>query len=111
MKVLQIIPFYKIFKKDTLSYFSTKDVPVGSIVTITIRNKDVKGLVVSANDTSDEKSEIKNQTFTLKKIKGVQKNTILEPEVIQSAKDLADYFATSAGAIISSIVPKFTLNN
>jgi hypothetical protein len=60
MEVLEIIPFYKSFKKDTLSYFSAKNVPVGSIVTVTIRGREIKGLVVSKKEISDQKTEIKN---------------------------------------------------
>jgi primosomal protein N' (replication factor Y) len=111
MEILEIIPFYKTFKKDTLSYFSMKEVPVGSIVTITIRNRDVKGLVISSKKIEEEKADIKNQTFSLKKIKKVEKNTILDNEVIQSASDLAEFYATSPGAIITSVIPKFVLNN
>jgi len=111
MEILEIIPFYKTFKKDTLSYFSTKEVPIGSIVTISIRSKDVKGLVISKKSIKDQKSEIKENAFVLKKIKSVQKNTILNKEIIQSAEELADYFATSTGAVINSIVPKFVLDN
>lgn len=111
MVILEIIPFYKTFKKDSLSYFSAKDVPVGSIVTINIRNKDVKGLVISKKSADDEKQELKENTFALKKVKSIQKNTILNPELISAAKETADYFATSTGSIITTIVPRFVLDN
>lgn len=111
MQILEIIPFYKTFKKDTLTYFSSKDVPVGSIVTITIRNKDVKGLVVSGKDANKEKQDLKSKDFSLKKIKSISKNSILNPSIIKSANELSDYFATSPGAIITTIVPKFVLDN
>jgi primosomal protein N' len=111
MKILEIIPFYKTFKGDTLSYFSTKNVPIGSIVTINIRNRDVKGMVINKRDAKGEKQEVKSQNFTLKKIKSVQKNTILSKEIIEAAKELGEYFATSTGAVITSIVPKFVLDN
>lgn len=111
MEILEIIPFYKAFKKDTLSYFSSKKVPAGSIVTITIRNKDVKGLVISKREARSEKQEVKDKQFALKKIKAVAKNTVLGTEVISAANKTSEYFATSTGAILSSVLPKFVLDN
>lgn len=111
MEILEIIPFYKTLRVNTLSYFSTKKVPVGSIVTINIRNKDVKGLVISKKEASDEKQEVKEKKFALKKIKSVSKNTILNQSIIKTSIELSDYFATSAGSIVTTIVPKFVLDN
>lgn len=111
MEILEIIPFNKSFKKDTLSYFSTKPVPVGSIVTIEIRKKESKGIVISKRKIKDQKSELKSQSFTLKKIKSVQKNTILKKETLEASQEVANYFATGTGAVINSVIPKFVLDN
>lgn len=111
MVILEIIPFYKTFKKDTLTYFSSKDVSIGSIVTINVRNKDIKGLVISKREAEDEKQEVKTKEFSLKKIKSISENSILNSSIVKSANELSKYFATSPGAIITSIVPKFVLDN
>lgn len=111
MEILEIIPFNKSFRKNTLSYFSTKTVPIGSIVTVEIRKKDIRGLVVSKKSIKDSKSDIRASDFRLKKIKSFHTNTILGNELVEAANELADYFATSTGAVINSIVPKFILDN
>jgi primosomal protein N' len=111
MEILEIIPFNKSFKKETLSYFSTQEVPIGSIVTIELRKKDIRGIVVSKKSLRDRKADVRASDFKLKKVKSIQKNTILNNELISSANDLAEYFATSTGAIINSIIPKFVLDN
>ncbi len=111
MQILEIIPFYKNFKRDTLSYFSTKDVSLGSIVTINIRGRNIKGLVLKTTSISEQKTEIKNNDFALKKIKAIQKNSIINQELINTAKEVSDYFATSAGAIINSVIPNFVFND
>jgi len=95
MEILEIIPFNKSFKKETLSYFSTREVPIGSIVTIELRKKDIKGIVVAKKDLKDKKTDVRASDFKLKKVKSVQKNTILNNELVSSASELAEYFATS----------------
>jgi primosomal protein N' len=111
MKILEIIPFNKNFKSGALSYFSSNDVPVGSIVTINVRNRDLKGLVIKSSESEDQKSEIKNSEFTLKKIKSSQKNTIINQAIIDASEEVANFFATSTGAVINSVIPKFVLDN
>jgi len=111
MEILDIIPFNKNFKRDTLSYFSTREVPIGSLVTINIRSKATKGIVISKKTIADSKSDIKNLEFNLRKITSFQKNTIINQELIEASKEVAEYFATSTGAVINSVLPKFVLDN
>lgn len=111
MEILEVIPFNKSLKKETLSYFSTQEVSIGSIVTIELRKRDVKGIVVAKKDLKDRRSDVRASDFKLKKIKAVQKNTILNKELIDSANLLAQYFSTTIGSIINSIIPKFVLSN
>src|SRR5680860_529358 len=67
MKILSVIPLKKSILKGNLTYFSSLDIPVGSIVSVPLRNKKTLGLVVATEDLSQEKSNVKKMNFNLKK--------------------------------------------
>lgn len=105
MYILEVIPLTKSIRKEVLSYFSTKDVPVGSIVSIEIRKRLVSGLVIGSKDGMHMKSEIKSGTFALKRIRGVAKNTLFQKQFLVAAHAIAEYFATSTGAVLHALLP------
>lgn len=111
MFLIEVTPFTKVIKNDSLSYFSTQPVNIGSIVTVPLRNKDVKGLVISSKPAKNLKTEIKNSTFQIKKIKGVSKNIFLTNSFILTSEEVANYFATSSGSVIRSLIPDVVLEN
>ncbi|MFT5179848.1 MAG: primosomal protein N' (replication factor Y) [Candidatus Paceibacteria bacterium] len=105
MYIAEVIPFSKSFKQGTLSYFTTKDISIGSIVKIDLRKKLVYGLVVGIEDGSKLKDELKSSTFKLRKIKEVIENRLFRKEFLRTANDLAKYFATGPGAVIETLTP------
>jgi hypothetical protein len=54
--------------KETLTYFSNGSLPKGSVVEIPIRNKSGFGLVIDSTPAEENKSAIKNLSFSMKKI-------------------------------------------
>ncbi len=111
MYILEIMPLTKSIRVEHLTYFSTKDVEIGSLVTMELRKKIVTGIVVNKKDALASKEELKSQSFSLKKIRSVSKNTILQNQFISACQKTADHFATSTGAVINSLVPKKIFEN
>lgn len=111
MYVVLVTPFSKGIKTEFLSYFSPKFVAPGSIVTIPVRKKEYKGLVIETRAVEDLKQEIKNSDFGIKKIKSVNKNFSFDKNFIFAASETAKYFLTSAGAIINFLIPKHILDD
>ena len=105
MKTVSVIPLKKGIFKDNLTYFSTKDVFPGDIVTIEIRSKKVLGLVISQEEASSEKSEIKRLPFGLKKITEIKEKSIFRPEFFESAILFSSYSASNKSSIITSLLP------
>lgn len=105
MFIVKVIPFSRSFRKEELSYFSIKEIPVGSIVTIELRKKEIQGLVVASKKGKDLKSEIKSSAFKLKKIKGSAKNILIRKELVRSAKKTADYFSVNTGPVLQTLIP------
>ena len=69
MNIISVIPVARGITKDTLSYFTKENVPLGSIVSIPLRSKTAHGLVIEVREVRDAKSEIKNLPYNLKKTK------------------------------------------
>ncbi|MCX6703808.1 MAG: hypothetical protein NTV02_03945 [Candidatus Zambryskibacteria bacterium] len=106
MNILEVIPIAKAISKETLTYFSGLTIPLGSVVEIPLRNKKIHGIVVSSSPVSSKKEEIKNLTYAIKKIDTVHEKTFLLPSFIESAQSIAEYTASSTGAVLSCLVPK-----
>jgi primosomal protein N' len=111
MKILQVVPFKKGFRVDSLTYFTTKDVSIGNIVTFEIKNKVYQGFVIDVKDAEHSKSDIKQSTFSLKKIKSIYKETIFNTALVSTLTQAKDFYATSIGELSTSIVPQFVLKD
>jgi primosomal protein N' (replication factor Y) len=111
MNILKVVPFKKAFKAEYLTYFTTKDVSIGNIVTFEIKNKTHQGFVVDVENAETTKSDLKHATFSLKKIKSVYKETIFNSALVQTLKDAETFYATSTGALSTLIAPAFVLKD
>lgn len=105
MKIATVIPLKKGPLKEDLTYFTAKNAPPGSIVTVPIRNKKILGLVVSIENVFDSKINIKDMDFNLKKIADVKENSIFLKEYIDAAMDVSRYFVAAKNNVISSLIP------
>ena len=105
MEIVTVIPLKKSAFADDLTYFTAKDIPPGSIVTIPLRNKKVLGLVVTSESVLRSKADIKDMSFNLKKIIEVKKQLIFTGKYIESAIETGKYFATSKSNAVTSLIP------
>lgn len=111
MNIIEVIPISKNIGIDTLSYFTAKDVPLGAIVDVPVRKKMVHGIVISVKKAEDMKSEIKSAGFALKKLDKVKSTDFFSKDFMEMVKETADFYATSAGAVIDILVPEYILKN
>jgi primosomal protein N' (replication factor Y) len=111
MKILEVIPISKGINKDTLSYFSGSDIPIGSIIKVPLRKRIVPALVIDSKNVEDSKSEIKNSSFALKKIEKTKYTNLLTKNFVESAQATADYYIGSTGSVLNSLIPKMLLEN
>src|SRR3989344_2210161 len=111
MFIVDCIPLSKSFRKDSLSYFSAKNIETGSLVKISLRNKMVTAIVIGSRSAVEAKSEIKSADFQLKKIEVVVARPFFDRHFLSSVEKTSEYFAYSAGSIISHIIPSLVINN
>lgn len=109
MKIVSVIPLNKGVWLDSLSYFTAQEIPLGSLVSVSVKNKLIDGLVVATKDARDLKTQIKKTGFGWKKINRVKKAGYFSPEFIKAANLTADYYATFTGQVIKSLIPQIIL--
>lgn len=111
MYITTVIPIARGISKDTLTYFTKEEIPRGSLVSIPLRKKFVSGIVVETKAVNDVKSEIKSLTYSIKKIKSSDTKKFLPDSYMRSVEYLADYYATSIGAILYALIPNSILES
>ena len=105
MKIVTVIPLANKTTLDDLTYFTTKEIEPGSIVSVLVRNKKTLGLVVDSTDVVDTKGGIKKMPFNLKKIEELKGKSIFREEFVAAALDMGKYFVAKKGISISSLLP------
>jgi primosomal protein N' (replication factor Y) len=95
----------------TLSYFTTSDIEVGSIVSVPIRSKNIHAIVSEVRPAEEARSEIRNAPFEIRKLNKIKGTNFFSNSFMESCKYLAEYYATNIGSIINSLVTDSLLEN
>ena len=111
VNTVEVMPIAQGVGNELLTYFSSKEIPVGSIVGIPLRNKTVNGIVVSSQNASLSKTDLKRADYQIKKIGSVKTGIFFPPHFVKAAEKTAYYFATSGGAVIETLTPKVVLDD
>lgn len=111
MNIIEVIPISRGVGKETLSYFTSQEAPVGALVNISLRKKIVHGIVVSIKKAENMKSEIKSAGFAMKKIEGVKSTEFFTKEFMNTVREVAQYYASTEGAVMDVLVPEYILKN
>jgi primosomal protein N' len=106
MKILTVIPIGKGIPRDELSYFSAREVPFGTLVTVPFGGRKIKGVVADARDVRDLKSSIKQESYALKNISEIHTDTKLPYGVFEAAQTTARFFSQRIGAVLETVLPK-----
>ena len=108
MKIVSVAPIARGMGRETLTYFTARDVKEGMLVSVPVRSKKISALVLTVEEVARGKTDIKAADFKLKKI-AESKGYILSPSFIRAAKETARYFAAHTGAAIETLVPNAVL--
>lgn len=111
MNIISAIPLVRSKIQGPLSYFTSLDIPVGAIVSVPMRSKTVHAIVVETRPAVDLKSEIKSAPFEIKRLTRVKSVNFFPASFVESCKFLADYYATTLGAVLDTLVSDTLLEN
>lgn len=111
MRLLSIVPIARGIRKETLTYFSTKDISPGALVTIPLRKREVPGIVLESLDAMQNKSTIKDMGFAIKKIVDFNNKVALPEFLMNAAEEIGILSASSIGGVLASIIPRICFEN
>lgn len=105
MYILTVIPLSKGIQKDELTYFSAKEIDVGSIVRVPMRSKTIDAIVINKEDASTRKSDLKNASYELKKIESSKGKPPYKESFFKACEKMAEYTGATTGSVISALLP------
>jgi primosomal protein N' (replication factor Y) len=111
MYIITAIPLSKNNQKEYLSYFSKINVPLGHIISVPVRNKEIDALVIETEEVINAKSDLKEASFQLKKINKIKGPSPFSRSFFNSCLRLKDYYLSTTGAIIKSLSSSILLEN
>ncbi|MCR4311098.1 MAG: hypothetical protein NUV54_00800 [Candidatus Taylorbacteria bacterium] len=111
MFLIEVIPIARGIGIDTLSYFSSARIDLGSLVSVPLRKKEVHALVVSVRDAQEVRAEIKSSSYSIRKVTEFKASFFLPEPFMKAVLASARFFATTPGSILSHVLPKSVLGN
>ncbi len=111
MNIITVIPLTRSKVAKELSYFTASDVPLGAVVSVPLRSKSIHAIVTAIKPALDQKSSIKKASFIIRKLGKVRTTMFFPTQFIETCKTLSDYYATTVGAIIYSLISPDILEN
>lgn len=111
MQLVHVIPIVRGIAKEQLTYFTRKGIRPGMLVRVPLRNKQVLGVVASAEQVLDVKTKIKQYDFPVKKIESLYVDPFFTPSFMGAAEESSLYFATTIGAVLHRLVPRSILTD
>ncbi len=112
MFVVRVMPIARGVFKDHLTFFSRTPLPVGSVVTTSVRSRPTPSLVLESKDVREEKLDLKSAEFSLKKISPVAKpKRIFTNAFIAAVKETALWHGVHEGAVLAALTSGVLLSS
>lgn len=109
MNVITVIPISRGIGKETLSYFTSSAVELGSLVEVPLRKKFVEGLVIEIKDVRSMKSQLKTADFSLRKVEKLVSRPFVPAAFMKTVEEVAQWHAATVGATLKVMLPKKNL--
>jgi primosomal protein N' len=106
MYILDIIPLQKGIPRDTLSYFSMREIPLGSLVEIPLRNQTIQGIVIKQNEARDMKASIRSGNFSLKPVGSIVNEKGFPSKILQTLQILSLQTLIPLGTLLVNFFPE-----
>lgn len=104
MYVIEVTPLENT-SLGTLTYFSGEAYPLGTILSIPIRSRLARGIVVSVTEATRTKTALRAATFSLRKLPPQDTTSTLPASLVKTAEDLSLQYAASLGSVLFSLLP------
>ncbi len=111
MYIITVVPISKSNQKDYLSYFSGNNIPLGHIVSVPVRSKNIDALVVKTEEAILAKADLKKAPYQLKKVGEVKGQSLFSENFLLSCQRMKEYSLGGLGTVIKSLSSSVLLNN
>ncbi len=111
VRIVTVIPLSKSLPKDSLEYFSSKEISLGDIVEIPIRKQTHKAIVTEIKDVKNQKALLKDASFQLKAIKKVVSPSPFDDLFLKTLQGLARYYIGTTSQFFSESISQIILDN
>jgi len=105
MYVIEVIPLTKAPNLESLSYYSAATYPIGTIISVPIRKKEVQAIVINSEPVSHAKTALRAASFSLKKLAEQPDVTTLPDSLTATAKALGGQIPAHLGSILFQLLP------
>jgi primosomal protein N' (replication factor Y) len=113
MHIIEVIPIARGVGAETLSYFCPVPMQLGSVIEIPVRKKIIQGVVVAVREAVEMKSDLKQASFSLKKIAtedALKARPFFTKEFMSTARQAGEYYAATVGSVLAALVPELILS-
>lgn len=105
MQLVRVVPLSSGNSLPELSYFSSQDIPLGSIVRIPLRTKESFALVVGSEAAGDLKQTLRRSPYPIKKLSAPAPARVLRRSYLRAMFAAAQYEAVPWGTLIATFAP------
>lgn len=109
MYVVHLIPVTRSVTRDRLSYFSAHPLEAGSVVSIPLRGKSIRGIVISCEKVSDAKARLRSSPFVLRKISAAGA-PLFRKEFIEACATVASESGVPHASVVAALTPSAVLD-
>lgn len=110
MQILTVTPLARGGPQGSLTYFSKDPAPVGSLVMVPLRSREVPALVLASDSASNAKASLKSSDYAVKKIAHLRPRHIFTKAFIDTAQEMARVSAQDFGETLFALTPKTILD-
>lgn len=109
MYIATVIPISKSVQKEQLTYFTAKEIPLGSVVMVPVRSRTVEAIVINLEEAKDLKSAVKDAAYQLKKIESVKGIAPYRKSFFEACELMKNYSISTTGAVIDALLPQILI--
>lgn len=106
MYVIIVTPLIRGTLKGTLTYFSKDPIKTGYLVTVPLRGREVKAIVIGSNDARNEKTILKNSDYRVKKIIHTKPVRYWDTLFIKAVEETSRTHLQGFGETLLALTPK-----
>ena len=110
MFILTVAPVSRGILHGNLTYFAKERVPVGSVIKVPVRTREIPAIVLEITEASDSKSAVKSSEYAIRKITRIKPRRIWNKAFLNAVDHTARISAQGFGESLLTLTPKIILD-